>query len=114
MPHQNNYSWDFNIRSLKGGDPNYYQVINDGDIESFFSIQTENGTLNQLWVLNNQPRNWKRLFSAIQSISKQVRIINVDERLKDKLLAIKKSGLQNTVNQYEMELSLLIEPVEVK
>ena len=48
------------------------------------------------------------------AISKQVRIINVDERLKDKLLAIKKSGLQNTVNQYEMELSLIIEPVEVK
>ena len=104
IPNQDKYSWDFHYRSLKMGNSKYYNVMKNGSIESFFAINPENGTINQLEVLNNQPIIWDRLFSAIQSISKQVRLINVDDRLEDKLLAIEKSGLKNTVNQYEMEL----------
>jgi ribosomal protein S18 acetylase RimI-like enzyme len=104
IPNQDKYSWDFHYRSLKGGNSKYYQVINNGVIESFFTINTENGTINQLEIFYTIKGNWERLFSAIQSISKQVRIINVNASLEDKLLAIEKVGLKNTVNQYEMEL----------
>ena len=114
MPNQDKYSWDFHFMSLKGGNSKYYNVIKNGTVESFFTINIDNGTINQLEVLNNQARNWERLFSAIQSISKQVRIINVDDTLKAKLAAIENSGLKNTVNQYEMELTLETESVEVK
>lgn len=106
LPNQDKYSWDFHSNSLKGGNSKYYHVINRGEIESFFAINTENGTINQLEVLNNQPGNWERLLSVIQSISKHVRIINIDDRLIDKITAIENSGLKNTVNQYEMELIL--------
>ena len=106
MPNQDKYSWDFHYRSLKRGNSKYYKVINNGNVESFFAINTENGTINQLEVLNNQLGNWERLLSAVQSISKHVRIINIDDRLIDKITAIENSGLKNTVNQYEMELIL--------
>lgn len=114
MPNQDTYSWDFNNRSLRGGNFKYYNVFHNGIVESFFSINIENNTINQLEVLNTKNGNWKRLFFAVQSISKQVRIINVDDTLEEKLSAIEKSGLKNTVNQYEMELNLVTEPVEVK
>ncbi|RKE99061.1 GNAT family N-acetyltransferase [Ichthyenterobacterium magnum] len=114
MPNQDKYSWDFHFRSLKGGNSKYYNVIRNCTVESFFAINLDNGTINQLEVLNNQVRNWERLFSAIQLISKHVRIINVDDRLEDKLAAIESVGLKNTVNQHEMELTLMDEPVEVK
>ena len=104
IPNQNNYSWDFNYKSLKGGNSKYFNVIKNGAVESFFAINLDNGTINQLEVFTTEKGNWECLFSAIQSISKQVRIINVDDTLKAKLTAIENSGLKNTLNQYEMEL----------
>lgn len=106
MPNQDKYSWDFHYRCLKDGNSNYYNVYSNSILESFFSINSENGTINQLEVLHNQNGNWERLLQAIQSISTQVRIINVDDSLVSKRLAIENAGLKNTVNQYEMELQL--------
>ena len=104
IPNQDKYSWDFHSRCLKNGNSNYYYVYNNNVLESFFAINPENGTINQLEVMIHQNGNWERLLQAVQSISKQVRIINVDDRLTEKLLALEKAGLKNTVNQYEMEL----------
>ncbi|MCK8481053.1 GNAT family N-acetyltransferase [Psychroserpens algicola] len=106
IPNQDTYSWDFHSRCLEHGNSDYYYVYHEDKIESFFAINVENGTINQLEVLINQNENWKRLFQAVQSITKQVRIINVDHRLEEKLRAIEDVGLLNTVNQYEMELYL--------
>ena len=105
MPNQDKYSWDFHYLCLKHGDSKYYYVRNDTEVESFFAI-SPNGTINQLEVLNTENGNWERLLSAVQSISKEVRIINVDDRLDTKLAALEKSGLENTVNQYEMQMEL--------
>lgn len=106
IPNQDSYSWDFHNRCLKDGNSSYYYVYNNNKVESFFAISTENGTINQLEVLNNTKGNWERLFQAVHSVTKNVRIINVDDRLGDKLSAIEHAGLKNTVNQYEMELFL--------
>ena len=106
IPNQDNYSWDFHYRCLKNGNSSYYYVYNENKVDSFFAINIENGTINQLEVLTNQKGNWKRLLQAVQSVSKQVRIINVDDRLGDKIAVLEQAGLKNTVNQYEMELRL--------
>ena len=106
MPNQSKYSWDFHYKCLKDGNSNFYYVYNDTKIESFFAINPD-GTINQLEVLNNYKGNWERLLLAVQSISKQVRIINVDVSLGTKLTALENAGLKNTVNQYEMEMSLI-------
>nr|WP_321234449.1 GNAT family N-acetyltransferase [uncultured Psychroserpens sp.] len=106
MPNQDKYSWDFHYRCLKDGNSKYYNVYNDAEIESFFSIKPD-GTINQLEILNaHKEGHWERLMFAVQSVLKQVRIINVDDRLDTKLHALEHAGLKNTVNQYEMELNL--------
>jgi len=105
MPNQDKYSWDFHYKCLKDGNSRYYNVYSDNKVESFFAINPD-GTINQLEVLNAKKENWERLLSAVQSISNQVRIINVDDRLVVKLAALENAGLKNTVNQYEMELAL--------
>ncbi|WP_456438443.1 N-acetyltransferase family protein [Psychroserpens sp.] len=109
IPNQDKYSWDFHSRCLKNGNSSYYYVYNENKVESFFAINIENGTINQLEVLVNQKGNWNRLLWAVHSVLKQVRIINVDDRLVDKLAALEQAGLKKTVNQYEMELSLFLE-----
>ena len=106
IPNQDRYSWDFQHQCIRAGNSKYYIVTNNKEIESFFAINIDNGTINQFDVLNNSEGNWERLFLAIATVSKQVRTINVDDRLVAKIQAIEHAGLKNTVNQFEMELFL--------
>ncbi|WP_460220072.1 GNAT family N-acetyltransferase [Psychroserpens sp. MEBiC05023] len=105
IPNQDVYSWDFHHRCLKDGTSKFYNVYYNNSLESFFSIKPD-GTINQLEVFTTENGQWERLLSAVQSVKKQVRIINVDDRLNAKLNALEHAGLNNTVNQYEMEFSL--------
>ena len=107
LPNQNLYSWDNQSKSLEKGNYKYVYVIVDNQVHSFFAINTNNGYVAQLEVLNSTLSSWNILFSAIQSIQKEVKINNIDDRLIDKIKAVEFAGLKNTVNQYEMELSLL-------
>ncbi len=106
IPNQELYSWDNQNRSLEQGDYKYIEIIVDNQVQSFFSINPENGYLAQLEVLNHTDLSWKTLFSAIQSLQKDVRINNTDDRLTDEIKAVESVGLKNTVDQFEMELTL--------
>lgn len=106
VPNQDLYSWDNQSKSLGHGNYKYYQVLAEDVIQSFFGINPENGSIAQLDVLNHTDSNWLTLFSAIESIQKNVRINNIDDRLTDKIKAVETYGLQNTVDQFEMELYL--------
>lgn len=106
IPNQYNYSWDFQSKSLEKSNSKYYYVYNKNEVESFFALNLENGTINQLEVLKDNSSNWERLFQAISTIAQKIRIINVDDRLENKLFALHQAGFKNTVNQYEMELTL--------
>ena len=104
VPNQELYSWDNQNESLEKGNYNYYQVLVDNQVDSFFARNPENGYIVQLEVLKNTNTSWNTLFCAIQSIQKEMKTFNVDDRLIDKTRAIEVAGLRNTVNQYEMEL----------
>ncbi len=108
IPNQNLYSWDNQSRSLEEGNYKYFYVIVENQIESFFVINPLNGYIAQLEVFDRTELSWKTLFSAIQSLHKDVRINNIDDRLLGKIKAIESAGLKNTVNQYEMELALKV------
>ncbi|MCF7559011.1 GNAT family N-acetyltransferase [Sabulilitoribacter multivorans] len=103
---QSLYSWENQIATLKRGDFKCYQVLHDNNIESIFIINDQNGYLAQFDVLIESKNAWKRLFSAIHSISKEIKINNIDARLITKICQIYKFGLNNTVDQYEMEMLL--------
>ncbi|MEW7280310.1 GNAT family N-acetyltransferase [Aquimarina sp. 2201CG1-2-11] len=103
---QDHYSWDNHIETVKYGDYDYYIVIRDKVTIGYFVIDADSGYIPQLDVLIDVPVNWDCLFSAIESISKTIKINNVDERLATKIEYLNRFGLKNTVDQFEMELDL--------
>ncbi|MEN3324943.1 GNAT family N-acetyltransferase [Mariniflexile soesokkakense] len=100
------YSWENQIESVRRGNFNAFQVMNGSQVESFFIINRENGYIPQLEVIIDTDESWNRLFSAIRSISKTIKINNVDEQLVSKIYYLEKFGLKNTIDQYEMEFFL--------
>lgn len=104
LPNQEFYSWDNQKESLANGNFDYYQVLINGKFQSYFVKTPDSGYIAQFEVLVDNPDNWNALFSAIKSITQEIRINNIDDRLLPKVKAVELYGLTNTVNQYEMEL----------
>ena len=107
MGPQHLYSWDNHWHSLRYAGYRYFQVLDGTLPESFFAIDIDSGYVPQLEVLNMSPIAWERLFQAIRTLSTTIKINNVDEELTTKIKALESAGLENTVNQYEMQLDLL-------
>jgi len=107
LPNQQYYSWDFQKETILEGSADIYQISNNDDLESYFIINPKKKMVLQFDVLNNVHSAWENLFQGIREISNSVRVINVDSRLEEKLHHIKKAGLKNTINQFEMELDLV-------
>ena len=106
LPRQEYYSWDFQKETIVEGNYTVYQVMDSGKTESFFIINPDNKYVAQLDILGEDQRSWDRLFAGIRQVSPEIKIINVDGRLTDKIDYIQKHGLQNTINQYEMKLKI--------
>jgi len=106
LPNQQFYSWDNQKESIIASNYSFYQVINHNEPESFFIIKPESGYVAQFDILSQDKNSWNRLFRAIQSISPTIKINNVDQRLTEKIEQLKAVGLDNLINQYEMELKI--------
>lgn len=100
------YSWENHVTALYRGNYKYFEVLADGTAESYFVMTPHNGYVAQFEVLSSDPKSWDRLFGAIKTVSKTIKINNVDHRLEDKLKNLHRAGLENTVSQFEMELNL--------
>jgi ribosomal protein S18 acetylase RimI-like enzyme len=106
LPNQELYSWDFKSEVIKNGDYEYYQIIKDDFIESFFVINPKNEYLAQFEILKESDGCLNRLFQGIRDVSSSIKIINVDTRLNEKIDFINSIELSNTINQYEMEVNI--------
>lgn len=106
LPNQNLYSWDFKSEVIKNGDYEYYQIIKDDFIESYFVVNPKNEYLAQFEILKYSDRCFNRLFQGIRDVSSSIKIINIDTRLNEKIEFINSIELSNTINQYEMEMSI--------
>ncbi|GAA4271803.1 GNAT family N-acetyltransferase [Aquimarina gracilis] len=106
LPNQELYSWDNQKETILEGTYKFYHVINNEVSESFFIVNTNAHYLAQFGLLQNKNGGWDRLFSAIKEKSSKIKINNVDERLKEKIDYLTSIGLENPIDQYEMELSL--------
>ncbi|MBX2828608.1 MAG: GNAT family N-acetyltransferase [Flavobacteriaceae bacterium] len=103
---QSHYSWDNHIKTLKNGDYDYFVVSKRTKDVAYFVIDSHNGYVAQFDVFENITENWDALFNAIGSVSETIRINNVDERLISKTHYLEKIKLKNTVDQFEMEMSI--------
>lgn len=59
-------------------------------------------------ALNQTCPSWRRLFLAIQSGHKAVRIYTYADGLRTKIKAMESAGLKNTVNQYKISYKIII------
>jgi hypothetical protein len=106
LPNQQLYSWDFQKETIIKGHYDLYEVMHNNKPESYFIIHPEKKYVAQFDIFNQNKNSWKRLFQAIGQVVDEVKIINVDKRLTDKIDYIRFMKLQNTVDQYEMELKI--------
>jgi len=105
LPNQNSYSWDFQKETILRRDYDFYEVWNEGKLESYFLYSPSTQYLGQFDVFHSESDAWTRLFCAIKSISATVKIVNVDDRQTDKLAAIQRFQIPPTINQFEMRLN---------
>lgn len=106
LPHQEFYSWDNQKESIGRGDYKFFQVINEGKPESFFIINPDTGYVAQCDLYDVNSNGWCRLFTGIQSVAQNIKIINIDERLEDKINYLNAIGLSHTVDQFGMHLDM--------
>lgn len=106
LPNQEYYSWEYQHQSLSEEDFSFFTVMHKGTKVGYFIINTARNHLAQLEVFESNPQNWDALFNGISSLTTEVRIINVDERQQEKVAQIIANNLQNSIDQFEMELKL--------
>jgi ribosomal protein S18 acetylase RimI-like enzyme len=106
LPNQKIYSWDNDQTSLKEGEYRFFYVLKDNTHQSFFVLNQAKDLLAQFEILERSERSWNNLFYGIMSISKSLRINNVDESLKEKIDILTEIGFSNSIDQYEMELKI--------
>ncbi len=106
LPDQKFYSWDNQKETVSRGNYCFYKVLNNKEPESFFIINKDKNYLAQFGVLLSKSKGWNRLFSAIKEVSHTVKINNVDNRLKEKINYLSAIGLDNPIDQYEMEIGV--------
>ncbi|MBB3696605.1 GNAT family N-acetyltransferase [Flammeovirga yaeyamensis] len=104
LPHQEYYSWDFQKETILRDSFDLYEVMHNNVADAYFIIHPEKKLLAQFDVFNTSKEAWERLFKAIGQVEAEVKIINVDTRLTDKMEFINLLGLENTIDQFEMEL----------
>ena len=106
LPNQQLYSWDNQQESVLEGSYRFFQVLHNEKPESFFVINPDQNYLAQFDLLTEEKDGWERLFTAIRNISESIKVNNVDVRLNEKLDNLILFGLDNAVDQFEMELKI--------
>lgn len=104
LPDQQLYSWDNQKNSVLRGNYSFYKIRGaDKNPIGSFIINPDSGYLAQFDCTENNNYHWDHLFKAIQSISPDIIINNVEESLDHKIEQIMRVGLINTIDQFEME-----------
>lgn len=102
----NYYCWDHQKETLQNSNYSYYQVFYHTNKIGFFVIDVKTGYLSQFETITNSDIEWYQLFQGIQEVNNTLKINNVTDHFKMKLKILNTLGLQNSINQYEMEKSI--------
>ncbi len=106
IPNLDLYSWDNQKETIQNGSYKYFQILTNSQPESYFVINPANGYIAHWDVLTPNQQAWNNLFAGIKEIASTIKINNVDELLKDKIDFLNSIDLTNSVDQYEMVLTI--------
>jgi RimJ/RimL family protein N-acetyltransferase len=97
------YSWDNTTTTISNaGSYSIYKVLEEKEL-GYFIINPQNGYIAQLESLTN---DWKKIFEGICLVSTEIKINNIDETRTELLAYLDNAGIENTIDQYEMEVRL--------
>ena len=102
------YSWDNTAAAVEASDGRYqgYEAYKGDTMIGYFILSPATNHLIQFEATTGNADDLKSLLSAIATISPEVKINNVDSKrtaITEELLA---AGLDNFIDQYEMQMSL--------
>ncbi len=103
------YSWDHVQAGILQQENAYdlYEVAQNQEGIGYFVINPQTGYLAQFDISDRRyPMHWTLLFEGIAQVSTELKIVNVDSRETAKNQTLEYLGLDNYINQYEMELKL--------
>ncbi|MFD1096217.1 GNAT family N-acetyltransferase [Salegentibacter chungangensis] len=99
---QSRYSWDNHRKSIQNGNYKFFILGRQIPLAAFI-INPETGYIPQVHCLKNDEKTWEDLFEAIASVSSEIKINNVDIQEEGKIRQLKRAGLINHIDQFEME-----------
>jgi len=105
QPKYDSYSWDNTDTAIKlFGDYTHYIVkTHNDDYIGYFSIQPKTGYIAQLEAKND---DFESLFSGILQTTQNIRINNVDSQRVELIKALQQFGVENPIDQFEMEMRI--------
>lgn len=105
-PNSGYYSWENCNNAVLAGGEIYkaYLVSENQQNFGYFVINPKTGYLPQFEIFEDKGHAWDKLFEGIAQVSSNLRINNVDHRRKDLIEALLSIGLENHVDQFEMEM----------
>ena len=104
---QEQYSWENQQQSIQHGEYDYYVLEDEeGKMAAYLIINPVSGYIPQCDVLIQEAGIWEQLLNTIAQLSDQVKINNIDSKLKEKADRIEASGLHHYLDQFEMSVAL--------
>lgn len=103
------YSWDHLNQAVEIGNDSFrnFMVFSGVTKIGFFIINLKLGQLSQFEIFDERDaNNWQLLFNGIAILSPSVKINNVDSRRHELIWFLNKVGLENHIDQYEMEMNI--------
>lgn len=104
------HAWDNTNRAIQIAPAAYYEsykVSYQNTIIGYFTIHSSSGYLPQFIVLQpDKLQQWSLLFDGIAQIQRELKINNIDARRQHQIQALQTIGLENVINQFEMQYLL--------
>ncbi len=106
--HDDHYSWDNSTAAVAASDGRYqgYEAYKGEDTIGYFILSPATNHLIQFEVTSGNPADLELLLSAIAVITPEVKINNVDSERSAITEGLLAAGLDNFIDQYEMQMSL--------
>ena len=102
------YSWENTTKAISLVKYNYkvYKVVKPNTPDQNLGYFIINPTLGYIAQLESPSDSWPEVFEGIRQVSSKIKINNIDEQRVALLHQLKKEGLHNTIDQYEMEMEI--------
>ena len=102
--------WDHTSAAMKLSGRNFkcYSVETESGLIGYFMINPDNGYISQISLLESiNENNCDRLVDAVGCVFPSVKMNNIDARRHPLISSLQRKGMENFINQFEMEKPLI-------